>query len=153
MSISLRHHKVNLAKATAAYTCWGPMVLRFCELFLGDDRMAEQATTEVFVRFFRSGCVAEANGTPVALLSCAFLVASQSSPANAECSESLEAAALRLDPMARAVFILHGVMSVQLPWVAAILGLSPEETTVLWARALCGIRERLPEDFFKEQRR
>lgn len=149
MRISLGHHKVNLAKAKGVYMRWGPMVFRFCELFLGDSRMAEQATTEAFIRCFKSGRVVEDNGTPVALLSCAFRVASQSSIATVECSEPLKAAVLRLDPMARSVFILHGAMSVQPPWIAAILGLSPEQITVLWTTALSEIRERLSEDYFQ----
>jgi DNA-directed RNA polymerase specialized sigma24 family protein len=129
------------------------MLLRFCELFLGDNRLAEQAATEALVRFFRAGRVAEANGIPVALLSVAFRVASQSRAVNSESAEPLQAAIAHLDFPGRAAFILHGVMSVQLPWVAAIIGVPLGQAKRLWADALVQIRERLPQDFFKEQQR
>jgi DNA-directed RNA polymerase specialized sigma24 family protein len=129
------------------------MVLRFCELFLGDTRLAEQATIETFVRFLGSSHRGETSGVPVALLSLAFRVVSQSSTANPERLEPLKGATLGLDPQARAVFILHAVLSIQWPWIGAILGLSSEQVTDVWAKTLLRIRERLPEDFFKEQRR
>ncbi len=153
MSIGSGHPKMALAEAKALYTRWAPMVLRFCKLFLGDDSLAEQAAIEILVRFFKSGHRAEENGVPVGLLSLAFRVASQSFSANRESLEPLHAAVLDLDPTRRAVFILHGAMSVQLPWIAAILGLSLAQITGLWAKALLQIRDRLPEDFFKEQHR
>lgn len=154
MSIGLSHHKTTVAEAKAAYARWGPMVLRFCELFLGEHSLAEQATTEAFVRFVGSGHRAESNGVPVALLSFAFRVASESpAPRNSEPSEPLPAAIVHLDALTRAVFVLHGVLSVQIPWVAAILGVSPEQVNQLWAKSLIEVHARLPKDFFKERRR
>ena len=153
MNIGLSHHKVDLAEAEAAYARWASMVLRFCELFLGDSGLAEQVTTESFVRFLQGGQRAESNGVPASLVSVAFRVASQSPKRNGEQLEALRAAIVGLDAMPRAAFILHGVLSVQLPWVAAILGIPSREAAELWTKALVAIREQLPQDFFKERGR
>lgn len=153
MSIGLGHKQLELAEAKASYARWGTMVLRFCELFIGEHNLAEQATEETFVRFLKGGHRAEKSGVPVALLGCAFRVACESPTRNSEPSEPLRVAIVHLDATSRAVFILHGVMSVPMPWVAAILGVPPQEATQLWAKALVEVRERLPQDFFKERRR
>lgn len=153
MSVGLGHHKITLAEAKASYTRRGPMVLRFCELFLGETSLAEQVTAESFVRFLRGGGRAETNGVPVALLRFTFQTASESPARNGGPSEPLRAAIIHLDALPRAVFILHGVMAVQMPWVGAILGVSAEEAARLWATGLIEIHQRLPQDFFKERGR
>lgn len=145
--------KTKLEHAHGLYARWGATVLHFCELFLGDRSMAQQAAVESFVRLFKSvGHVAK-EGIPVALLGVAFRVACQSSTSGREELEPLPAAILRLAPTERAVFILHGVMSLQIPWVAAILGVPLHEASQLWAKALIEVRGWLSHDFFKERRR
>lgn len=144
--------KTKLEHAHGLYARWGATVLHFCELFLGDRSMAQQAAVESFGRLFKSvGHVAREG--PVALLRVAFRVACQSATSAGEELEPLQAAILRLEPTERAVFILHGVMSVQMPWVAAIIGVPPHEASQLWATALIEVRGRLPQDFLKERRR
>ncbi len=148
-----RANKIDLAEARASYGRWGPMVLRFCELFLGEKSLAEEVTAESFIRFLRGGGRAATNGVPVALLRFAFQAASESPARNGGPSEPLRAAIVHLDALPRGVFILHGVMAVQMPWVGAILGVSAEEATRLWAKGLIEVRQRLPQDFFKERGR
>lgn len=148
-----RAKKVDLAEARALYDRCGPMVLRFCELFLGEKSVAEQVTAESFLGFLRGGGRAETNSVPVVLLRTAFLAVSQSRTKTGEPKEPLRAAIVHLDVLPRAVFILHGVLSVQTPWVGAILGMSADEARELWTKALVEIRPRLPQDFFKEQGR
>lgn len=135
------------------YAQWGSTVLQFCELFLGDRSRAQLATVQSFVGLVKNGGHISVEGIPVALLGVAFRVVCQSVTSAGEELEPLRAAILRLGPTERAVFILHGVMSVQMPWVAAILGVSAREAGQLWAKALIEIRGRLPHDFFKERRR
>jgi len=148
-----RANKIDFAEARASYGRWGPTVLRFCELFLGEKSLAEQVAAESFVRFLRGGGRAATNGVPVALLRFAFQAACQLPARNGESTEALRAAIVQLEAIPRAVFILHGAMSVQMPWVAAILGLPADEVTRVWAKALIEVRGRLPQDFFKERGR
>lgn len=152
VSICLGHKKISVEEAKALYARWASIVLRYCELFMGEKTLAEHATTETFVRFFQGGGGAT-EGIPVPLLDVAFRVVSQSLTVKREDLEPLRAAIVHLDACPRAVFILHGVMSMQMPWVAAILDVPPEQATQLWFEALVEIRERLPQDFFKERRR
>ncbi len=148
-----RANKIDFAEVRASYGRWGTTVLHFCELFLGERGLAEQVATESIVRFLRGGGRAATNGVPVALLRFAFQAASQLRATNGDSPEGLRAAIVQLELLPRAVFILHGVMAVQIPWVAAILGLPAEEVTRVWAKALIEVRERLPQDFFKERSR
>lgn len=145
--------RAQLKNVRDVYALWGATVLHFCELFLGDKSTGQQATVETFVRLFKSAGQVAMEGTPVALLSVAFRVACQSATSAAEELEPLQAAILRLGPTERAIFILRGVMSVQMPSVAAIVGVPPHEASQLWAKALIEVRGRLPHGFFKERRR
>lgn len=148
-----RANKIDFAEAGASYGRWGPTILRFCELFMGERSLAEQVATESFVRFLRRGGHDATNGVPVALLRFAFQAASQLPTRNGEPAEALRAAIVQLDAIQRAVFILRSVMSVQTPWVADIVGLPADEVTEVWAKALIEVRGRLPQDFFKERGR
>lgn len=143
----------KLEQIREQYERWGSAVLQFCELFLGARSAAERATREAFVRCFKSSHQVATQGIPVALLTMAFRVVRQSATSATEQLAPLPSAILRLEATERAVFILHGVLSVQIPWVAAILGMPPEQATQLWARALIEVRGRLPQHFFKEQSR
>ena len=46
-----------------------------------------------------------------------------------------EAAVLGLLPEERAVFVLHGVLDLQLPWVAAVTGIAYLRVCQLWVSA------------------
>ena len=153
LNICLGREKISIAEAEASYARWASTVLYFCELFLGEKSLAEHATTETFVRFFQGGSRGATEGIPVPLLDLAFHVVSQSPTGKLENLELLRAAIVHLDAVPRAVFILHGVMSMQMPRVGAIFAIPPEYATQLWAKALVEFRERLPQDFFKERRR
>lgn len=145
--------RCRLEQAKTLYARWGSLVSHFCELFLGERSKAEAATVETFVRFLQGGGRAAAEGTPVQLLSCAFQVADHAGAETARTAELLRAAIVRLATTQRAVFILHGTLSVQMPWVAAIIGVTPHEAAQLWCKALLEIRNYLPRDFFKERSR
>lgn len=148
----LRHKQLELTEAKDSCARWAPMVLRFCELFLGEKNAALNATAETFVRFFHDGESAT-EGIPVALLDLAFRMASPIHTGQRENLEPLRAAILHLDDVSRAVLILHGAMSLQMPWVAAILNIPAGRANQIWAKSLVEVRARLPEDFFKERRR
>lgn len=153
MKIGLARHKIGLVDAKALYTRWGAMVLRSCRLFLGENGLTEQATVETFARFLREGHRAETNGVPVALLRITYLKVSEHPARADESPEPLRAAIVQLDTLPRAMFILHGAMALQMPWVAAILNITSASAKQLWAQTLIEIRGRLPQDFFKERGR
>ena len=129
-----------------------PTVIRFCELFLGDPHVAEEATIRAFTCSLGEQAAAPER-TPVRLLTCAFRESLSLSARVPNPSHPLKAAILRLDEVERAVFILHTTLSVQIPWVAAIVGISHDEAIHAWTKALIEIRTYLPKDFFKERSR
>ena len=141
----------RLEQIRKQYARWGSTVLQFCEMFLGARSAAERATGEGFVLCFKSGHQVATQGIPVALLTMAFRVARESATSATEQLAPLPSAILRLEATERAVFILHGAMSVQMPWVAAVVGVLPEQAKQLWGQSLIRLRELLPRHFFEEQ--
>lgn len=137
---------------TDYFRTWGPTILRFCELFLGDKTQAEQAAVSAFVESAETGVSAVAERTPVQLLSCAFRVCRGHSQVEKFPKDALHAAILHLEEIDRGVFILHSALSIQLPWAAAILGVSHEDALQLWAKALIEVRNSLLlTGYFKER--
>jgi DNA-directed RNA polymerase specialized sigma24 family protein len=147
----LLSRKTKLDHVRDLYSRSGSNALHFCELFLGDRSSAERATVESFDRSFKDSGHVAMEGIPVALLSVAFRVVCQSPTSLGQELDPLRAAILRLEPTERAVFILHSVMSVQMPSLAAIVGVRPEKASELWAKSLVEVRELLPREFFKER--
>lgn len=130
---------------------WAPTVLRFCELFIGDRHLAEEATIRVFTHSLREQAVVQER-TPVRLLACAFREGRSLSTRVPNPPHPLEAAILRLNEVERGVFILRTALSIQVPWVAAILGISHEEAVQQWGTALLEVRNSLlPTGYFKER--
>ena len=139
-------------RSTELFRQWAPTVLSFCELFLGDRHLAEEATIRAFTCSPGEQAAAPER-TPVRLLTCAFREGRSLSARVPNPPHPLKAAILRLDEVERAVFILHTTLSVQMPWVAAIVGISHDEAIHVWTKALIEIRTYLPKDFFKERSR
>lgn len=128
-----------------------PTVLRFCRLFLGDQQLAEEATIRAFAQL-RTDRGAVPEGTPVRLLTSAFRESRSLFRRATNPTHPLAAAILRLGELERAVFILHAVLSIQMPWVAAIVGVSHDEATHAWAKALIELRNfLLPTGYLKER--
>ena len=139
-------------QSTEVFREWAPMVLRFCRLFLGNWDLAEEATKRAFAHFLRERG-ATPQGTPVPLLTCAFRESRSLSTRVPNLPHPLEAAILRLDEMVRGVFILHTALSIQMPWVASIVGIPHDEATHAFAKALIDIRDfLLPTGYLKERR-
>jgi hypothetical protein len=88
----------------------------------------------------------------VQLLSCAFRVCRNHPKGKTNPTDALKAAILRLGEIERGVFILHSALLVQLPWAAAILGISHEDAFKFWAKSLIEVRNSLlPTGYFKER--
>lgn len=125
-------------------------IQRFCELFLGTQNLAEEVTIELF-RSFQPNPVGTNEGTPVHLLAKAFANCQQL-PSAITTSDLLHTGILRLPSVERAIFILHAALSIQMPWVAAIVGLSHDDALRQWAHSLIQLREfLLPTGYLKER--
>ena len=130
-----------------------PEVLRFCTLFVGNPRLADEAAVRAFVRL-RTEPNAVQHGTPIHLLSSALDECKRTPALPPDDLAPLQSAILGLDEQQRAVFILHAVLSIPLPWVCAIVGVSNDEALQVYAKALIEIRNFLsPTDYLKERSR
>lgn len=131
---------------------WAPMLVRFSELFLGNKPQAEEVTVRAFLELLGAGAPIEFDHPPVQLLSSAFRNCRNRSVGSQRPSDVLHAAILRLPEIDRGIFILHSALSIQLPWVAAILTISHEDALQLWAKSLIEVRSSLlPTGYLKER--
>jgi hypothetical protein len=59
----------NESDVQLCYERWGPMALKYCQLFLGDQAQAEAATQQGFLDFLRYATdLCSENGLPVGLM-------------------------------------------------------------------------------------
>lgn len=129
------------------YEQWAPFVTAFCKLYIGDLQVAESAVTDVFLKYFRSELPLGRDHVPVTLMSLALETSNCAGESEeTDANSAFEWAVLGLPPEERAVFILHGVLDLQLPWVAAITQNSFANVSQLWIRALIQLRMSIVRD-------
>ena len=128
------------------YDQWARLVYTFCRLYLGDANLAENVVGQSFLQYFRSGPQLRLDHLPTALMSVTLEECDRSGGGEVEVDSGFEAAVLGLLPEERAVFILHGVLDLQLPWVAAVTGTSYAGVCQLWVRALVQLRMFMVHD-------
>lgn len=133
------------------YDRWAPLVSTFCRLYMGEATTAEYVTAEAFLDYFRRELPLRLDHVPVALMSLALLQSVQRGGGEIEVYSRFELAVLGLAPEVRAVFILHGVLEVQLPWITAITATSYRDVCRLWGQALLDLQEYL--DYVGDLRR
>ena len=117
------------------YDRWASAVNTFCRLYLGDAEQAESVVAESFLRYFRGERSLRLDHLPAGLMSLALEVCDQSGGGMVDVDSRFEAAVLGLLPEERAVFVLHGVLDLQLPWVAAVTGIAYLRVCQLWVSA------------------
>ena len=122
------------------YDQWALMVNTFCRLYLGDAEQAETVVAESFLRYFRAERSLRLDHLPATLMSLTLEECDQSGGGMVEVDSRLESAVLGLLPEERAVFVLHGVLDLQLPWVAAVTGIAYLRVCQLWVSALVQLR-------------
>ena len=129
------------------YRQWAPHVMLFCRLYTGNSETAEKAVAQTFLKYFRSELRLHLDRVPTALMS---LAVEESNCAGDGCGADVDSefewAVLGLPPEERAVFILHGMLDLQLPWVAAVGRLSFAAASQLWVRALLQLRMSTVKD-------
>lgn len=143
----------NEEEVQAFHQHWGGSVLRFCRLFYGNDRLADEIALEVFLIYLRADNSLEQDRIPIALLRTAVKVVRDRcrvTPARNADDRSLPRAILALPCEQRMVFILRYVLQLDTATVAAVVGVFEEAVRKMSFQALLKIRELLPRTFFKE---
>lgn len=132
------------SEAQGVYERWGPSILTYCRLFLGDQEAAEAATQGSFVAFLRTSPQPSGAGIPLALLRAALMATkNRCSLRGPRCpvSDELEDVLPLLSCEERAVFILRGVLELQAGEVAAVTGTTSEAVNRLWFHSLLHLRQ------------
>ena len=142
--MSKQRHEIELQQF---YRLWAPHVMSFCRLYMGDSEMAEKAVAQTFLKYFRSELPLHCDRVPTALMSIAVEESDCAGDGGgADVDSGFEWAVLALPPQERAVFILHGMLGLQLPRVAAVTRLSFAAASQLWVRALLQLRMSTVKD-------
>ena len=128
------------------YDRWASVVNTFCRLYLGDAERAEDAVAQSFLRYFRRKYPLCLERLPIVLMSLTLEECDRSGGGEVVVDSEFEAAVLALLPEERAAFILHGVLDLQLPWVAAVMGGPYGEVCQLWVRSLVQLRMFIVRD-------
>jgi DNA-directed RNA polymerase specialized sigma24 family protein len=124
------------------YDRWGPTVLRYCQLSLGDQEQAESAMREAFVGFFKGTPDLKSGELPVRLMQLA-VAASRSrclTPGEHNGAEGLEACVRLLPFPQRSVFLMRGTFNLAASEVAEITDTTVNEVSKLWLDALLNLR-------------
>lgn len=138
---------VGMSKARAEeelqefYERWAPTLMAFERFYVGDAQVAETVTAQAFLKYFRQELPLRLDHIPLTLVSLALEESDHSGDGGgADVASDFEWSVLNLPPDERAVFVLHGVLDFQLPWVAAITRISFQIVNQLWVRALLDLR-------------
>lgn len=120
---------------------WAAVVNTFCRLYLGNSDASDEVVSQSFLQYFRSGLPLRLDHVPVALMSLALEESNcRVDIGEVEAESDFEWAVLKLPPDQRAVFVLHGVLGLQLPWVAAVTHIAYADVCQLWGCALLQLR-------------
>ncbi len=127
------------------YDRWDAVVFTFCRFYLGDENCAETTTLHVFRAYFDSGLPLDGERLPGALLrlvlkaSRRWMVLGNGGSDPSVFEEML----LALPDAELAVFLLHGVLGLDFPWISTVNGLSCEEEQRLWLNSLLHLQSQL----------
>lgn len=134
-------------EARRFYVRWAPLVATFCDLYIGDPQVVDAVVEEVFLEYFRGSLPLAVDHVPAQLMSLALQESTEVGEVEgSDPHDTFEGAVLALSPEERAVFILHGILELQLPWVAAITQVPFATVSLLWVRALIRLRMSLVRD-------
>jgi DNA-directed RNA polymerase specialized sigma24 family protein len=124
------------------YDRWGPMVLRYCQLYLGDLEQAESATGEAFVGLLKGALDPKDEKLPIGLLQLAVEASRRRCAAVDQRNgpQGLESCIRLLPCEQRCVFLLRGTFSLTADEVAEITNTTVDEVNRLWFEALLSLR-------------
>lgn len=120
---------------------WAPTVMVFCRLYTGDAQVANDCAVQALDEYFRRNLPLHLDHLPTLLMSLAYEKSKDAaSVPGTDAQSDFEWAVLALEADERAVFILHAILDLWLPWVAAITRISFETVNQLWSRGLIDLR-------------
>ncbi|MDT8068967.1 MAG: hypothetical protein ROO76_12460 [Terriglobia bacterium] len=122
---------------------WAPVVLRFFQLFVGDQATAEALTIDTLAEHVRNSGVDSDGDVVVPLLRRALTKGVASAPLNPRSTDPLVLAITRVEPMRRAVIVLFRGLSLDLDVVAKITGQDRIHARRTCAEALEELHQRL----------
>ncbi len=117
---------------------WAPVVIRFFQLFIGDQPAAEALTIDTLAEYIRApGADDEAS---VRLLRHVFMKAMAAKTAHGQIADPVVRAVTQLEPNKRAVIVLLHGLSLDLVTVGKITGLDQARVRRLFVDALEELR-------------
>lgn len=122
---------------------WAPVVLRFFQLFVGDQPTAEALTIDTLAEHVRYSAVDSEGDVVVPLLRRALTKGVASGPLKSQSTDPLVLAITRIEPMRRAVIVLFRGLSLDLDVVAKITGQDRHRVRRSCAEALEELHQRL----------
>ena len=125
---------------------WATLLNTFCRLYLGQPDAAEHALRQGFFRYIHCGLPLRFEQLPATLMSIILEECDETPGAEVNVDSEFEAAVLGLLPQERSIFILHGVLGFQLPWVAAVISTNFCRTSQLWLSSLVQLRMVIVRD-------
>ena len=102
---------------------WAPVVLRFFQLFTGDQSAAESLTIDTLAEYIRARGVISDEEAVVPLLRRAFMKARATNAAATQLADPVVRAVTQLEPTKRAVVVLFRALSLDMATVGKITGL------------------------------
>jgi DNA-directed RNA polymerase specialized sigma24 family protein len=119
---------------------WAPVVLRFFQLFIGDQPVAEALAIDTLAEHIRaSGAISDSEAA-VPLLHRAFLKAVATNTAASQFADPIVRAVTQLEPTRRAVIVLFRGLSLDLVTIGKITGLDKVRVRRLCVEALEELR-------------
>lgn len=122
---------------------WAPVVLRFFQLFVGDQPTAEALTIDTLAEHLQLSGVNLDGKIAVPLLRRALAKGVASNPVNPQSADRLVLAITQVEPMRRAVIVLFRGLSLDLDTVAKITGQDRNGVKRTCAEALDKLHQRL----------
>ena len=124
------------------YDRWGPTVLRYCQLYLGDLEQAESVTREAFMGFFKGTLDLKSDKLSIGLMQLGVAASRSRCLPSGECNgpEGLEACVRLLPAQQRSVFLMRGTFNLTGKEVAEIIDATVNEVNKVWLEALLALR-------------
>ena len=122
---------------------WAPVVLRFFQLFVGDEPTAEALTIDTLAEHVRNSGVNSDGDVVVPLLRRALAKGVASGAPKSQSTDPLVLAITQIEPMRRAVIVLFRGLSMDLDVVAKITGQDKHRARRSCAEALEELHQRL----------
>jgi hypothetical protein len=131
------------ANAEPLLSKWAPVVLRFFQLFVGDQALAESLAIDTLAEHLRERAPVPENDERVALLRRALKNGLTAASASTKLTDPILQAVTSLPARPRAVVILFRGLSLDLSTVAKVVGMDRVDVKRICLDALCDLHLQL----------